>query len=122
MLLDRLRDLLLSSESHDDVAARREVDRLGCVRIADLADRRAGRATGVITSLLLPPSGETVRMEAELYDGTGTLTLVWLGRRRIEGIVPGIHLVVEGTVTSGSTSPTMFNPAYRIRPPRESAA
>lgn len=122
MLLERLRDLLLSSESHDDEVARREVDRLGCVRIADLTDRTADRATGVITSLLLPPSGETVRLEAELYDGTGTLTLVWLGRRRIEGIAPGVHLVVEGTVTSRATAPTMFNPAYRIRPTRESAA
>lgn len=122
MLAARLRDLFASTEAHDDEAARQEVDRLGCVRIENLVDRRSSRATGVVTSLLLPPSGAGVRLEAELYDGTGTLTLVWLGRRSIEGIAPGVHLVVEGTVTSGGTSRTLFNPAYRILPTREPAA
>jgi RecG-like helicase len=122
VLADRLRDLFASTEEHDDEVARQEVDRLGCERIAELEERRHSRATGVVTSLLLPPSGAAVRLEAELYDGTGTLTLVWLGRRSIEGISPGVHLVVEGMMASSGSGRTMYNPAYRILPSAELAS
>ena len=48
--------------------------------------------------MTLRPRGGVPALEAELYDGSGVITLVWLGRRRIAGIAPGRPLEVEGRI------------------------
>ena len=60
-------------------------------------------------------------MEAELWDGTGQVTLVWLGRRDIPGIEPGRRVVVHGRLTSHRGQRTIFNPAYKLHPTGDSA-
>ncbi len=54
-------------------------------------------------------------VEAELYDGSGQVRLVWLGRRQILGITPGRALVATGRITCNETNPTIFNPRYELR-------
>ena len=54
--------------------------------------------------------------EAELYDGTGTITLIWLGRRRIGGIECGRSLVARGRLTSHDGRPTIYNASYELKP------
>ena len=71
--------------------------------------------SGTIKALTLRPVGGVPALEAELYDGSGTLTLIWLGRRRIPGIDPGRSLSVHGRVTSQKGHRVMFNPAYELR-------
>ena len=66
----------------------------------ELATRAGGTPIAVLTA---PPSGHRLRhaplrhaapprgvpaLEAELYDGSGSLYVVWLGRRHIAGIEP----------------------------------
>jgi hypothetical protein len=59
-------------------------------------------------------------LEAELYDGTATAYVVWLGRRRIEGIRPGVSLVTEGRLGDDDGGRrTMYNPAYRLLPAKD---
>jgi hypothetical protein len=53
---------------------------------------------------------------AELYDGTGTLAVIWLGRRQIAGVEPGRRLRVEGMVTEQDGRPVLFNPRYELVP------
>ena len=60
-------------------------------------------------------------MEAELWDGTGQVTLVWLGRRDIPGIQPGRRIVVHGRLTNRKGEPTIFNPSYELQPTGGSA-
>jgi DNA/RNA endonuclease YhcR with UshA esterase domain len=55
-------------------------------------------------------------MEAELWDGTGTVTLVWLGRRDIAGIEPGRKLVVHGRMTTLKGQRAIYNPRYELQP------
>ena len=62
------------------------------------------------------PRGGSLTMEAELWDGTGRVTLVWLGRREIAGIQPGRRIVVHGRLTSQHGQPTIFNPSYELHP------
>jgi hypothetical protein len=71
--------------------------------------------SGSIRALTLRPVGGVPALEAELYDGSGTLTLIWLGRRRIPGIDPGRSLSVHGRVTLQNSHRVMFNPAYELR-------
>ena len=70
--------------------------------------------SGTIRSLTLRPVGGVPALEAELYDGTGSLRLIWLGRRRIQGIDPGRSLSVHGRVTQQAGECVMFNPAYEL--------
>lgn len=55
-------------------------------------------------------------MEAELWDGTGRVLLLWLGRRDIPGIEPGRKLVVHGRMTNVKGERAIYNPAYELQP------
>ena len=55
---------------------------------------------GTLRTVTLRPRGGVPALEAELYDGSGTIVLVWLGRRRITGIEPGRSIQVIGRLGS----------------------
>jgi RecG-like helicase len=71
---------------------------------------------GTVRSVILRPRSEAPALEVELYDGTGTLHCVWLGRRSIAGIRPGRRMVVHGRLTCTEDHPTVFNPRYELKP------
>ena len=50
------------------------------------------------------------------YDGSGTISIVWLGRRQIVGIEPGRQLIAWGRVSLDHDRPVIFNPRYELRP------
>jgi hypothetical protein len=54
-------------------------------------------------------------LEAELYDGSALITIIWLGRRRIGGIEPGRNLQVEGRIGVHDGARVMFNPRYELK-------
>src|SRR6266542_1528522 len=61
--------------------------------------------------------GGVPTVQAELYDGTGAVRLVWLGRRRIAGIEPGRSLVARGRIARQSNGDlVIYNPWYELRP------
>ena len=92
--------------------------RLGATPIKDLVDRSEVSVCGAVRSVTLRPRANVPALVAEVYDGSKTVNLIWLGRRRIGGIVPGVYLTVHGRVTYRHGIPTIFNPAYEIRPDR----
>jgi hypothetical protein len=69
----------------------------------------------VLRTVTLRPRGGVPALEAVLFDGTGSLTLIWLGRRRIAGIEPGRAIRVEGRVGVHEDGCVMFNPRYDLR-------
>jgi RecG-like helicase len=83
--------------------------------IEDAADRTKTTFAGVVRSLVFNPDDNRARLEAELYDGSGALALVWLGRRRIAGIAPGTRMSVTGTVMMDQGRPVMYNPRYELK-------
>ncbi len=85
-------------------------------RIADSQQRERVELAGTLRAVTMRPSGGSLSMEAELWDGTGQVTLVWLGRRNIPGIQPGRRIVVRGRLTSRKGEPTIFNPTYELQP------
>jgi hypothetical protein len=70
---------------------------------------------GSLRAVVLRPRAGVPTLEAELYDGTGTVTLIWLGRRRIRGIDPGRQLVARGRLTRQDGRETIYNPSYELR-------
>ena len=52
--------------------------------------------------------------DALLDDGTGTITLRWLGRTRVPGISTGTTVTVQGTVVDQHGLLVLLNPLYRF--------
>jgi hypothetical protein len=118
-LLSRVTAGLARTESEIEAQELQENSwRLGATRIVDLVDRSEASVCGAVRSVTLRPRVNVPALVAEIYDGSRTLNLIWLGRRRIGGIVPGTYLTVHGRVTYRHGIPTIFNPAYEIRPGR----
>ena len=107
------------SDEVDSDLMRHESRRLGdVVDIGEVRPRQRVTVSGEIRSVTIRPQVDVPTLDVELWDGTGSLHLVWLGRRRIPGIVPGIRLRATGRVTRQRQVTTIFNPAYEIIPPR----
>jgi hypothetical protein len=85
--------------------------------IADLADRDQAEVVGTLRTVTVLPQGNSPTLQAELWDGSGSVTLVWLGRRSIPGIEPGRRLKVKGRVAHFRGARTIFNPGYELGPP-----
>src|SRR6478735_5745140 len=86
----------------------------GVLRIEDAPDRERVRLRGTLRTVTLRPRGGVPALEAELSDGTGVLTVVWLGRRQITGIVPGRSMAVEGRIGVHDGDRILYNPRYEL--------
>jgi hypothetical protein len=72
---------------------------------------------GRLREVVYVPGEAVPTVQAELFDGTGAVRLVWLGRRRIAGIEPGRSLVARGRIarqTNGDL--VIYNPWYELKP------
>jgi RecG-like helicase len=88
----------------------------GVLTIADAPDRERVRIEGTLHTVTLRPRGGVPALEAELDDGTGVITLVWLGRRRIVGVGPGRRIAVEGRIGRQDGHRVLYNPRYELVP------
>lgn len=87
----------------------------GCELISDCETRTHITVKGRLTSVTLTPSdAQNKWLEAELTDGTGTITLIWMGRRSISGIAPGALVRVEGLLAMAEGHKVIFNPRYEL--------
>jgi hypothetical protein len=98
----------------DDLDAERVVQK--CQAINGVKDREVVTLYGELKNVSLAPRAGTPTLEASLYDGSGVVTLVWLGRRRIPGIKPGAGLVVKGRVSCQDGQRIIYNPRYELQP------
>jgi hypothetical protein len=92
--------------------------RMGCTPMSELVDRQEATVSGTVRAITLRPRVNVPALVVDLYDGSRTINLVWLGRRTIGGIEPGTYLRASGRVTWTRGVPTIFNPAYEIVPLR----
>jgi hypothetical protein len=90
--------------------------RLGGTPIAALQLRQRAQVCGTLRAVTLRPRAGVPALVAELYDGSGSLSVVWLGRRHIRGVEPGRRIRVQGLVTETAGVRTIFNPRYELVP------
>jgi DNA/RNA endonuclease YhcR with UshA esterase domain len=88
--------------------------RMGGTPIAELPLRRPATVCGTLSSVTLRPRAGVPALEAALYDGTGTLKVIWLGRRQIAGVEPGRRVRVHGMVTECEGETAVYNPRYEL--------
>lgn len=114
-LRQALHRLTVDAEEADSAVLRSEAASVGAVAVDQCSVGAPVCVAGTLRAVVLRPLAGVPTLEAELYDGTGTVTLVWLGRRRIRGIDPGRPLVARGRLTRREGKPTLFNPEYELR-------
>lgn len=111
-----LRSVLASRAEIEASEERRQAQRSGCAAVKDLQDRCEAELFGVLRSVTLRPQQNVPALEAELFDGTGTVSVVWLGQRRIAGVEPGRRLRLQGRVSMQGGRPLIYNPRYELAP------
>lgn len=116
-LLSRVKARVAPTESEIEATAlKQDTGRPDQTLIVDLVDRCEASVCGVVRSVTPRPRAKVPALVAEIYDGSKALNLIFLGRHQIGGVVPGTYLSARGRVTYQHGTPTIFNPAYEIRP------
>ncbi|MGW1074921.1 OB-fold nucleic acid binding domain-containing protein [Streptomyces sp. NPDC002537] len=112
-MLDRLST---SQEDLHSAELQQDAEDVGCTRICDCDDRQIVKVTGTLRTVTLRPRAGVPALEAELFDGSAALDVVWLGRRSIVGIEPGRKLIASGRISMSRGRRVLFNPKYELRP------
>lgn len=104
----------LSSENQEARELEDDAAKAGCQLIASQANRAVVTIHGVLRSVTLRPVDGVTALEAELYDGSDSVTLIWLGRRRIEGVAAGRQLKAFGRIGMRAGQRVIYNPRYEL--------
>jgi hypothetical protein len=94
----------------------------GAVPVGDCRDRHDACVAGPIRSVRARIQSGSPSVEAEIYDGTGTVTLVFLGRKSIPGIEAGRSIKAMGMLMNRDNRTTIFNPRYELLPASSASA
>jgi hypothetical protein len=92
-----------------------EIPAGGATPIVECQDREAVCILGTLRTVTFRPRAGVPALEAELWDGTGSVTVIWLGRRDIPGIDPGRKIKLRGRITSLRGLRAIYNPIYELR-------
>lgn len=108
--------LSTSQEDLESEELREDADTMRLHAYRRLQDRQVVSVTGTLRTVTLRPRAGVPALEAELFDGSAALDVVWLGRRSIVGIEPGRKLIASGRISMSHGRRVLFNPKYELRP------
>ncbi|MBK0868586.1 MAG: OB-fold nucleic acid binding domain-containing protein [Saccharopolyspora sp.] len=97
----------------DDLSERSQAS--GAQRACDCECGQEAVVLGRLRSVDMSPKASAPTLEAELFDGTEGVTLVWLGRRRITGIEPGRTIKARGRIAVRDGRKVLYNPYYELQ-------
>lgn len=90
----------------------------GCVPAQQCRRGELAAVAGRLRTVVYTPRTNLPTLEADLFDGTDVVTLVWLGRRHIAGIEPGRQLTARGRIAVRDDRKVIYNPYYELELPR----
>jgi hypothetical protein len=114
--MGRLKRLVTDAEDLDAADLQEDVGRSGARPVVTCCHGDPVTVTGRLRSVVYTPKETVPTVAAELFDGSGSVHLVWLGRRRISGIEPGRSVVARGRIAEQDGRLVIFNPWYELRP------
>ncbi|GAA4887271.1 MULTISPECIES: OB-fold nucleic acid binding domain-containing protein [Saccharopolyspora] len=97
----------------DDLSERSEAG--GARHACDCRGGEEAVVLGRLRSVGRSPKASAPTLEAELYDGTDEVVLVWLGRRQITGIEPGRVIKARGRIAVRDGRKVLYNPYYELQ-------
>jgi RecG-like helicase len=116
--ISKFRSWLRSFYASDEELAAYELSEQAEIRgstlIEELDRGETIQVTGVVKSATVRPNTQVPTYEVEVFDGSGTLIVIWQGRKHVTGIEPGTRIEVEGRITFLSGKPCLHNPVYKI--------
>lgn len=86
------------------------------VAIDDCRDREKVTLHGTLSDVRTTLCDGTPSLRAQLGDGSGTVTVIWLGRKEIPGIAPGRSVRIIGRVSCRQDRRVVYNPRYELTP------
>ncbi len=86
----------------------------GVAAIAEAPTRTPVKLAGVVKRITVHPEHGLEALEALLTDGTGEMSVLWMGRRSIPGLTLGTRVVVEGVVGEQRQGRRMVNPSFEF--------
>jgi len=109
-----LRRLTATEAELDAEELRAETVATGCTPAGEAKRGQFVTVTGRLRTVVYTPRTILPTLEADLYDGSDVVTLVWLGRRQIAGIEPGRALTARGRVAIRDERKVIYNPYYEL--------
>ena len=91
-----------------------QVAAVGADKVSACRERDSVCIAGTIRSVTLKTVAGSPSLEAEVYDGSGSVVAIFLGRRRIPGIEAGRSIKLTGRLTMQEHHQTIFNPRYEL--------
>lgn len=113
-----LRRLTASEAELDAEELQRESAEIGSTPAGQCQRGQLVSVSGRLRTVVYTPRTNLPTLEADLYDGSDVVTLVWLGRRHIAGIEPGRQLTARGRVALRDDRKVIYNPYYELEAPR----
>ncbi|MDQ6928100.1 MAG: amino acid permease [Actinomycetota bacterium] len=86
----------------------------GCIPITEVRYRHHVRVGGRVHAQRVRPWAGVGTLECTVVDGTGAVTIVFMGRRQIPGIHLGSRISVEGTAGQHDGRLAILNPKYSL--------
>ena len=108
---DRFRRFMSTAEQLEAEDLADQAREAGAVPLSECALRQKVTVRGTVTSVT---ASNTSWLEADLNDGTGVVSLIWMGRRRLECVIPGRHLIVTGRLSEEEGRRVIFNPEFEV--------
>jgi amino acid transporter len=84
------------------------------IPIGDVRWRERVSIRGRVSAVRVQPIAGVGALECTLTDDSGGITVVFLGRRKIEGVTVGSHMYVEGITIEHHGRLAIVNPIYRL--------
>ena len=113
-----LERLTASEEELDARELQRDSAKCGAVPAGQCQRGQVVSVSGRLRTVAYPPRTNLPTLEADLYDGSDVVTLVFLGRRSIVGIEPGRQLTARGRIALRDDRKVIYNPYYELEAPR----
>jgi hypothetical protein len=117
--LRRFLERLTASEAELDAQElQRDSAKSGAVPAGECQRGQVVSVSGRLRTVAYTPRTNLPTLEADLYDGSDVVTLVFLGRRSIAGIEPGRQLTARGRIALRDDRKVIYNPYYELEAPR----
>ena len=86
----------------------------GFTPMDQLEARTRASTGGEVKSVRIVPRAGAPALEVTVADGRGSATAVFLGRRKIAGMVPGKRIAMSGMVARDGKRLLFYNPEYEF--------
>ena len=117
--LRRFFDRLTATDSELEARQlQRESAKCGAIPAQQCNRGQVVSVSGRLRTVAYTPRTNLPTLEADLWDGSDVVTLVFLGRRSIAGIEPGRQLTARGRIAIRDDRKVIYNPHYELEAPR----